>query len=406
MQRKYFSVLVFSLVFLSISNLNARIRIVNDFNFAATQTRSLLLEVKDSVKIPRSLSHDKSSVRCVNIQDWTSGFFSGNLWYLYEYFKDDFWKKNAELYMNKLESNQYFNQHHDVGFIMYSSYGNAYRLTGNEKYKTILINSAKSLATRYFDKPGVIRSWDYKKSWSGNEWHCPVIVDNLMNLELLFFASKVTNNSYYKNIAISHAEKTLKNNIRSDYSCFHVVNYDTISGKVMDKATYQGFSDNSTWARGQGWCIYGFTMIYRETKKSEFLNAAMKMADYYLQNSNLPKDKIPYWDFNVNKPGYIPNWKYDITKYNEVPRDASAAAIVASGLLELSTYAGNKGNEYFKAGESILKSLSEDYKADKYFILDHSVGNFPGNGEIDVPIIYADYYYLEALLRYKRITKN
>jgi chondroitin AC lyase len=234
----------------------------------------------------------------------------------------------------------------------------------------------------------------------------------MMNLELLFFASKATGDPYYKNIAIQHANTTLKNHFRPDFSSYHVVDYDSVTGKVKSKETEQGFSDNSTWARGQAWAIYGFTMMYRETKDPKYLTAVQKMGDYFINNPNLPKDKIPYWDFNVNQPGYTPLWNYDPNKYAVVPRDASAAAIAASALIELSGYVDkNTGKKYLQTAELILKSLSSPkYRAavgaNGGFILMHSCGGVPGDAEVDVPLIYADYYYIEALTRLDAIVKK
>jgi len=240
--------------------------------------------------------------------------------------------------------------------------------------------------TRFHSNVGLIKSWDNRKLWE-----YPVIIDNMMNLELLYDISKMTGNDNMKNACISHADKTLQNHFRSDYSSFHVVNYDSVSGKVISKVTHQGYSDSSSWARGQAWGLYGFTMMYRETKNPAYLNHARKIATFILNHPRLPKDKIPFWDFDAPN---IPN----------EPRDASAAAIIASALIELSTYVTEK-NDYFKTAETILKNLSSDNYLAKngengLFLLKHSTGNWPKKDEIDVPIAYADYYYLEALKRY------
>lgn len=358
-------------------------------------------------KYPRSIDKD-NTLKFDSGSDWTGGFWPGALWFVYEYSGDPLFRKEALKFTETLSRNQFNTKHHDVGFVMYSSYGNAYRLTNAPEYKKVLIQSAESLSSRYSPVVGSIQSWNSKRSWDGETvWHFPVIIDNLMNLELLFFASKVTGNAKYRNIAIKHAETTMRNHIRSDYSSFHVVNYDVKTGEVLSKETAQGFSDNSTWARGQAWGIYGFTMVYRETGDKRFLKTAQKMADFYLNHKNLPSDKIPYWDFNVNQVGYLPKWPYDPLKYAIKPKDASAASIVASALFELGDYSGKNGQQYINEAIKILYSLrSEAYfnkKNEKHnFLLDHAVGNFPRGSEIDVPIIYADYYFLEALLRYKK----
>ena len=380
-----------------------------DFSLADRQMRSMLASLGESSKLPRSILPD-GALDTVGIKDWTSGFFPGALWYMYEYTNDNFWKTAAEKNSEKLLPIQHYTEHHDVGFMMYCSYGNGYRLTNNESYKDILVNSAKSLSTRFRENAGIIQSWDFSRSWGGEPWHCPVIIDNMMNLELLFFASKITGDSLYRNIAVSHANKTMENQVRKDYSCFHVVNYDTITGKATGKGTRQGFTDNSAWARGQGWAIYGFTMVYRETGDKKFLDLARKMADFYINHPNLPEDGIAYWDFNVDQPGYTPQWNYTPGQYKEIPRDISAAAIVASGMLELSTHLGEEGQSYFVFAEKMLNSMSTRYTFkngdNHHFILNHSVGNYPQHSEIDVPLVYADYYYLEALLRYKKIQEK
>ncbi|MBV4358197.1 glycoside hydrolase family 88 protein [Parasegetibacter sp. MAH-26] len=380
----------------------------HSFDVAEKQYRLMLDQTNDLLHYPRT-SDSSGHTKYVDMSDWTGGFWPGNLWYVFEYTHDTAWKSAAIKWTESLEQNQFNTSHHDLGFMMYCSFGNAYRITHNEKYKDVLIQSAKSLITRFNPTVGCIKSWNYRKSWDGKtEWHYPVIIDNLMNLELLFFASKVTGDPIYKNIAIHHAETMMRNQIRADYSSFHVVNYDTVSGKVLNQQTCQGFADNSTWARGQAWGIYGFTMIYRETGDKQFLTTAKKMADFYMNNPNLPADKIPYWDFNVNETGYTAQWNYEPTKINYKVRDVSAAAVVSSALFELSGYLGEEGKKYKDFAISSMKTLStSNYMAtpgsNAYFLLKHSVGSFPHNAEIDVPIVYADYYYLEALLRYQKI---
>ncbi|MGV3547309.1 MAG: glycoside hydrolase family 88 protein [Pedobacter sp.] len=386
--------------------------VAKTFKTAAPLYDNLLAKTKGNfIDYPHSLYPD-GNLKYLQIDEWTGGFWPGALWYMYEYTKDTKWKDAALAWTHSLESNQFNTSHHDIGFMMYCSYGNALRFVKDEKYPQILLQSAKSLAKRYSPVVGSIQSWNERKSKGDiNTWEYPVIMDNMMNLELLFYASKISGDTSYRNIAIKHAEQTMKNHLRTDHSSYHVVNYDPKTGKVLHKQTLQGFSDNSTWARGQAWGIYGFTVVYRETKDPRFLEAAIKMADFFLQHPNLPKDKVPYWDFNVGQQGYKPDWNFDPKKYAEVPRDASAAAIASSGLLELSTMLkAEQGKKYYNAAVSILKSLSSDKylnveRQNPYFLLKHSTGNLPSNREIDVPLIYADYYFLEALLRYQKITK-
>lgn len=382
---------------------------VNDgFSTAEKQYSYMLAKYVDLSLYPRS-ADPNGKTTFTTIGDWTGGFWPGCLWYVYEYSHDEKWKSAAIKWTESLEKNQFNTNHHDIGFMMNCSYGNAYRLTGNEEYKSILIQSAKTLVSRFNPAVGAIKSWDVFKSWNGKSvYHFPVIIDNMMNLELLFLASKLSGDASFRDIAVKHAETTLKNHYRPDFSSFHVVNYDDKTGKVLSQETAQGFSDNSAWSRGQAWGLYGFTNVYKETKQKRFLEAAIKMAQFYINNKNLPSDKIPYWDFHVGLAGYEPNWKYDASKFKEVPRDASAAAITGSALLELCGYAKGRQRElFYNTAKEILQSLSSDrYTAapgsNGYFILKHSVGSIPHGGEIDVPLVYADYYYLEALLRFKR----
>ncbi|RXK86602.1 glycoside hydrolase family 88 protein [Filimonas effusa] len=386
--------------------------IAGDFELAEQQYSKLLAVSTDLTKYPRS-ADGSGRPSYTNIKDWTGGFWPGCLWNVYEYTKKDKWKAEAIKWTESLEKNQYNTAHHDIGFMMYTSYGNAYRITKNPAYKNILVQSAKSLLTRFNPKVKAIKSWEIFHSWDGQHtYHYPVIIDNMMNLELLFFASKATGDSTYRNIAVTHAETTLQHHYRPDFSSYHVVNYDPKTGEVLSKETAQGFSDNSAWARGQAWGLYGYTMTYRETGNKKFLDAALRMADFYMKHSNLPEDHIPYWDFNAGEPGYQPKWYYQPAKFKEIPRDVSAAAITSSALLELSTYASGKNQKkLFEMAVSILSSLSTDvYRAkpgtNGFQVLKHSVGSIPHNGEIDVPLIYADYYFLEALLRYQRLVNK
>lgn len=415
MKMKKFKTLsyLFLLLFVSVSCTTDKQEedfVEKSFKAAAPLYDNLLKTTEGDFKdYPHSLYED-GSIKYLQIDEWTGGFWPGSLWYMYSYTKDEKWKDAALKWTHSLESNQYNTSHHDIGFMMYCSYGNALNFVDNPKYQDILVQSAKSLTERYSPVVGSIQSWNTRKSKGDiNVWEYPVIMDNMMNLELLFYASKVTNDPFYKEVAINHAVKTMENHLRKDHSSYHVVNYDPKSGKVLHKQTLQGFSDESTWARGQAWGIYGFTTVYRETKDKRFLNAAINMADFFLDHPNLPKDKIPYWDFNVGQAGYKPDWDFEPNRFKETPRDASAAAITSSALLELSTYVdGNEKEKYYNAAVSILKSLSSDTylntdNNNPYFLLKHSTGNLPSNREIDVPLIYADYYFLEALTRYDKM---
>ncbi|QNK63983.1 glycoside hydrolase family 88 protein [Pedobacter sp. PAMC26386] len=335
---------------------------------------------------PRTL--ENGQLKSVIGRDWTSGFFSGMLWYLYDLTKDPKWLDPARKFTQKLAPQQYNTGTHDLGFIIYCSFGNGYRLTGDTSYRSVIIQAAKSLSKRFNPVAGVIRSWDH----NADKWQFPVIIDNMMNLELLFEATKLTGDSSFYKIAVSHANTTLKNHFRKDFSSYHVVDYNPETGAVKWRGTAQGLSNSSAWARGQAWALYGYTMCYRETKDKTYLKQAENIAKFILTNPTLPVDKVPFWDFNDPQ---IPN----------APKDASAAAIIASGLYELSGYS-KEGKNYRKTADQILNNLSEKYTsnagANEGFILAHSTGHKPAKSEIDVPIIYADYYYLEALSRSKR----
>lgn len=389
-----------------------QVMVKNNFELAEKQYRNMLDKAMDINCFPRTVK--QSRLWCVSAEDWTSGFWPGALWYLYEYTKNNSWKDEAMKWTDSLKNIQYFVGHHDVGFMMYCSYGNGFRLTANPEYIPILVQSARSLCKRYSYNVGCIQSWDARMSVGGkNNWKFPVIIDNMMNLELLFWATQATNDSVYWNIAVSHAEKTMKNQIRPDFSCYHVVNYDPDTGDVLHRQTAQGFADNSTWARGQAWGVYSFTMVYRYTKDERFLRTAINMADFFLNHKNLPDDGIPYWDFNVGEEGFNPDFKYNPFDYRRIPRDVSAACVVASALFELCGYVSKIDHKriYYDAAIKILNNLSTDcYRAKENenhnFILKHSVGNFPGNNEVDVPLIYADYYFLEALVRYNKMLSS
>lgn len=382
--------------------------VAKNFALAETQYSRMLQVATDLSRYPRGGAPD-GSLRYVSIKDWTGGFWPGALWYVFEYTRKDEWKNAAIRWTESLEKNQYNTDHHDIGFMMNCSYGNAYRLTGNEAYKPILVQSAKSLCKRFSATTGAIQSWGEGKSHGGkNTWKYPVIIDNMMNLELLFLATQFTGDSAYYRIAVQHAATTIKNQLRPDYSCYHVVNYDKQTGKVLHRQTAQGFADNSTWSRGQAWGVYGFTICYRSTGDKTYLTTAQKMADFFLDNPSLPADKIPFWDFNAGQPGYQPEWNYKPSQFSVTLRDASAAAILSSALFELSDFSeGQLKKKYRNAAITILQSLSKaPYIAEpgtnNNFLLQHSVGNIPGGTEIDVPLVYADYYFLEALLRYLR----
>jgi hypothetical protein len=339
----------------------------------------------DSTRIPRSLEPD-GSLRAVPPSDWTSGFFAGVLWQLADVTGDERLRLAARDWTMVLENESAIARDHDAGFRIYNSYGQGWRITGDSLYLAGVLRAAGALASRYSVNVGAIQSWN--PTWGG--WTYPVIVDNMMNLELLFGATRLTGDSTYYRIALQHASTTLRDHYREDGSSYHVVDYDSSTGAIIRKKTVQGAFDESVWARGQSWGLYGFTMTFRETGDTLFLDHARKIASFLLDHPNLPADGVPYWDYNA--PG-IP----------ATDRDVSAGAIMASALIELAGYAGDEeANRYREAAERILGSLWRNYRAadDVWpFALGHSVGNHNIPDEVGVPIIYADYYFVEALRR-------
>lgn len=359
--------------------------------YAAAQYDLLIEKLEKNGKpwAPRTVDTKGNIVYARNVWDWTSGFFAGSLWYLYNLTGDEKWKTLAKKYTEALKQQQYITSHHDIGFIIGCSYLNGMRM-GQEAYDTIIVQAAKSLSTRFRSGAGVIQSWNTRTGWQAQRgWECPVIIDNMMNLEILFEATSLSGDSTFYNMAVSHADMTLKNHFRMDGSSYHVVDYDMRIGKVRSRCTAQGYSDESAWARGQAWGIYGYTMCYRYTRQLKYLEQAEAAYEFVCTHPNLPEDLIPYWDFDaVNIPHEL--------------RDASAAAIMAAALYELSMYS-NKA-KYKETADKVMHSLSSsDYRSkigeNHNFLLMHSVGSYPHGNEIDVPLIYADYYFLEALKR-------
>jgi len=365
-------------------------RVMHGLMFAGQQIKRTALEIRDSTRFARSTMPD-GSWKTSEASEWTSGFFPGALWYMHEYTSDPVFKSAAERWTAGITGQQFNSGTHDVGFMVFNSFGNGNRLFPSEPYKKVILQAAQTLATRFNPTIGCIKSWDNRK------WDYPVIIDNMMNLELLFWAAENGGPSRLKEIAIKHAETTMNNHFRLDGSTYHVLGYDTTNGKVKVRNTHQGYADESVWARGQAWAIYGYTMTYRFTKDPRFLETAQRAADYFI--SHLPSDHVPYWDFLAPE---IPN----------EPRDVSAAAIASSALFELSRYV--EGNplrvKYLGAAKKILGSLcSAPYLAEgtnSQAVLNHSVGNRPAQSEVDVSIIYADYYFIEAMLRCKSITEK
>ncbi len=375
--------------------------ITENVEFAKAQLGLAIDTIEASGKClnPVTLNRDGSVYYC-GYADWRSGFFPGSIWYLYELTGDTSYLPLARKYTEAIRPTEHLTWHHDIGFIINCSFGNGLRLAPDAAaYKNVMIQAAKSLCTRFRPNAGVIQSWDVKgNSWQSERgWECPVIIDNMMNLELLFEATKLSGDSTFYKVAVAHADRTLSEHFRPDGSCYHVVDYNISDGSVRHKQTAQGYADESVWSRGQAWAIYGFTICYRETKDRKYLDQALKTFNRMKNDPHMPEDLIPYWDMDAPN---IPN----------EPRDASSASCIASALYEISTYAVSDAASYKAYADRIMHSLaSPDYRAalgtNGNFILMHSVGSIPHNSEIDVPLNYADYYFLEALKRRKDLDK-
>ena len=362
-------------------------RLIDDNMRFAVRQYAVLKDSTPAHRMPRTFQQGRSVTS--DTEWWCSGFYPGTLWYLYEYTKDAQVKAEAEKRLAILEKEQRYTGNHDIGFMIYCSFGNAYRITGDKKYKAVIDTAAVYQVTRYRPAIQAIQSWN-----KSNRLRCPVIIDNMMNLEQLLWVAQQGGDPQFRTIAETHANTTLKNHYRPDHSTFHIVDYDLQTGAILKKVNGQGAHDTSAWSRGQAWGLYGFTMMYRFTKNDTYLRHAQNIADFILRHPNLPADKIPYWDYNAPQ---IPT-----------ARDASAGAIAASALLELGQYASNADRErYVDAAVVMLKALSSPaYRAkpgeNGGFLLQHSVGHFLANSEVDVPLTYADYYFVEGLLRYKK----
>lgn len=360
-----------------------------DLAIAAAQYTHLLDTIKGKSGFPRTV--EQGEVKLVNVRDWTIGFFPGSLWYLFEATGDAKWRTAAVQYTQATAPAKFDGSNHDLGFMLYCGYGNGLRLGGGPAYRDALLAGATTLVTRFNPKVGSIQSWNIP---AGKDWTFPVIVDNMMNLELLMWAAREAQEPHYRAVAIAHADTTLKHHFRDDGSSYHLVDYTTQGPTVRSRVTVQGHADGSAWARGQAWGLYGYTMMYRETKYSAYLQQARKIAAFVMNHPRLPADKVPYWDF-------------DDPAIPAAPRDSSAAAIISSALLELSRFVPpDEGRRYAAFAEHQLRSLSSAaYLAapgeNGGFLLKHATGHKPAGREIDVPLNYGDYYFLEALLRYK-----
>jgi hypothetical protein len=360
-----------------------------NFSHAASQYTRMLALVRNDPGLPRTLDA-RGKVVTVEPQDWTSGFFPGSLWLIYEHTRDEKWKTAAMDYTARLESIKTYGGTHDLGFMLGCSYGQGYRLTRDPAYRDVLITGARTLAGRFNEKAGTIRSWDF------GLWKFPVIIDNMMNLELLTWASRESGDQMLLQVAMTHADTTEKNHFRADGSSFHLVDYNPQTGAVLKKQTVQGAADPSAWARGQAWGLYGYTAMFRETREPAYLERALKIADFLIKHPRLPADGVPYWDFDA--PG-LP----------KVPRDTSAAAVMSSALFELAGFADAERAALCRtmAVKQLRSLASPAYRAgvgtNGGFILMHATGHHPEGREIDVPLIYGDYYFLEALGRFEAL---
>ncbi len=365
---------------------NAMVRANEQLRYALKCTAEARKTAKGDRITPRSIGKDGNLV-LVGPKDWCSGFFAGTLWQMYQYSHEQYWRENAVSNTWLIESAKWHRGTHDLGFMIGDSFGKAYQLTEEQSYRDVILQAARTLCTRFSPKVGCIRSWDH----NADKWKFPVIIDNMMNLEMLFEAYQLTGDKSFYDIAVSHANVTMKNHFRDDYSSFHVVDYDPVTGAVRSRVTHQGYSDDSFWSRGQGWALYGYTMCYRYTHDQRYLEQAKNVAKFLFSLKNMPEDGIFYWDM---KDPAIP----------DAPRDASSAALVASAFYELQGYVDAElGRQYKAYADKIVNSLIDHYQApvgsNQGFLLLHSTGHKPGNSEIDVPINYADYFYMEALLR-------
>ena len=344
---------------------------------------------KGELMVPHGFKAKENRLDMRSVLWWTSGHYPGSLWYLYEATGDDFFRDRAVVWTENNATNSVADTNHDLGFIMYCSYGNAKRLLDTKKYDELLVTTAKTLSKRFNDNLGLIRSWGRitdKKDFL-------VIPDNMMNLELLMNATKFSGNRRFADIARSHADVTMKNHFDAEGGTYHVLNYDQKTGWVMERRRGQGACVGTAWSRGQSWAIYGYTMMYRETGNRAYLDFAQKVSDYAIFHPNMPEDGVPYWDFGA--PGE--------------ERDSSAASIMASGLIELSTYVSAEKAAVYRA--FAVKQLNSLASAAYYskpgengeWLLKHGVGAKPVGSEIDTPLNYGDYYFLEALLRFQEL---
>jgi hypothetical protein len=355
--------------------------------FSAIQLSNTVVQLGSTNLYPRS-TLTNGTWETVSSSDWTCGFFAGTLWYLYEQTGDPHFETWAQQWTAGIASQEFNTNTDDIGFMINTSFGNGYRVTGSSNYRSVLLQAADSLTNRYNSIVGCLAD-DLLLAPPQFQ----VIIDTMMNTELLYHGADINGDTNLSNEAISHAKHAMTNQIRADGSTFQLVLYSTVDGSLLYQGTRAGYSATSTWARGQAWAIYGFTMAYRETGYAPFLNAAEGLAGYYL--ANVPSDYVPYWAFDAPD---IPN----------APRDSSAAAITLSALVQLSQLATDMQDSamLWNGAHNILESLgSTNYLAQgttSSGILLHGTGEPPqfSDAEVNVSLVYGDYYFIEALQRY------
>ena len=368
-------------------------RIVNESLKYCVSRYQEMIEVMKS--FPRSFPRAMVNGRLKTVKSWwwTAGFYPAALWLLFDYSRDETLRIEARKRTELMKIQRWNRFTHDLGFMLYLPLSEAFRIENDPRDAVVMLKGAKTLATRYKKSVGLIKSWDHWK------WKYPVIIDNMMNLNYLFKAAEFSGDDSFRKIAVSHADHTMKNHFRDDGSTFHVVDYNPRNGSVLSRGTCQGYADDSVWSRGQAWAVYGFTEMYRNTGVEAYLRQAQIAADFILNHRQFPEDGIPYWDFRDPR---IP----------DTYRDVSSAVILASALYELQDFIREPASgKYLSSADRIINTLaggkySSPQKETGPFILGGSIGSLPDRKEVDTPLTYGDYYYIEALLRRLKIIEN
>ncbi|HEY65422.1 MAG TPA: glucuronyl hydrolase [Caldilineae bacterium] len=337
--------------------------------------------MEKAIGFPQATEHGRW--RYTEDGGWTGGFWPGRLWLAYLVTEEGRYATAAREWCVRLAPREFDTTTHDLGFLFYPSYVTGYRLTDERALRYGALAAAETLTRRFNPKGNFIQAWG---PLDDPRRRGRTIVDTMMNLDLLFWATTQTGENRFSDIAVRHARTCQTHHVRPDGSTAHVYDFNPDTGEPIGQNTHQGYSPTSCWSRGQAWAIYGFTTCYRRTGDEAFLATARKLADWFI--AHLPEDHVPYWDFNAPD---IPN---------EV-RDSSAAAIAACGLLDLAIAAGEP--RYREAGLEILTSLATHYTSrdhpEEEGILLHATGAKPLGREIDVSLTYGDYYFVEGLLR-------